>query len=283
LGLGRQGLVGPRMVGARLVGTRVVRLSLRVRLLSLPVCVDSGRAAGSSGVHRAGPSGSAIPGSGATGARSPVLVLLPGLQRVLSLRPRVSEGLDDGRPALDCATLGTALDRYEEPPMEHAASPTRRDQALAFDVWKYHASVGGADKDRMVQITTWLLGFSAGILSLHATGKLTAPWAPILLIVLGILVSALAAFVALLYGGYATWRWAIADQIATAEAKIAEAYPWSVLLPTNDPIKHPAGLSELPLWLVKPRAGKLARIFWFFFGVSMTSAVVHTVLLWRVV
>jgi hypothetical protein len=96
------------------------------------------------------------------------------------------------------------------------------------------ASVGGADKDRMVQITTWLLGFSAGILSLHATGKLTAPWAPILLIVLGILVSALAAFVALLYGGYATWRWAIADQIATAEAKIAEAYPWSVLLPTND-------------------------------------------------
>lgn len=167
--------------------------------------------------------------------------------------------------------------------MEHAASPTRRDQALAFDVWKYHASVGGADKDRMVQITTWLLGFSAGILSLHATGKLTAPWAPILLIVLGILVSALAAFVALLYGGYATWRWAIADQIATAEAKIAEAYPWSVLLPTNDPIKHPAGLSELPLWLVKPRAGKLARIFWFFFGVSMTSAVVHTVLLWRVV
>jgi hypothetical protein len=117
--------------------------------------------------------------------------------------------------------------------MEHAASPTRRDQALAFDVWKYHASVGGADKDRMVQITTWLLGFSAGILSLHATGKLTAPWAPILLIVLGILVSALAAFVALLYGGYATWRWAIADQIATAEAKIAEAYPWSVLLPTN--------------------------------------------------
>jgi hypothetical protein len=154
LGLGRQGLVGPRMVGARLVGTRVVRLSLRVRLLSLPVCVDSGRAAGSSGVHRAGPSGSAIPGSGATGARSPVLVLLPGLQRVLSLRPRVSEGLDDGRPALDCATLGTALDRYEEPPMEHAASPTRRDQALAFDVWEYHASVGGADKDRMVQITT---------------------------------------------------------------------------------------------------------------------------------
>ena len=37
-------------------------------------------------------------------------------------------------------------------------------QDNAFEAWKYHASVGGADKDRMIQIATWLLGFSAAII-----------------------------------------------------------------------------------------------------------------------
>lgn len=162
--------------------------------------------------------------------------------------------------------------------MESALGRSWNEEAVAFDVWKYYASVGGADKDRMVQITTWLLGFSAGILGLHATGKLTELRAALLLIVLGILVSVLAAFVALLYGGYATWNWAIADQIA-------RTYPWPELSPTNNPIpKSTAGWSAKPaLWLAKPRPGKLAPIFWLFFLVSMASAVIHLVLLCRAV
>lgn len=66
----------------------------------------------------------------------------------------------------------------------------------------------------MIKIVTWLLGFSTTIIGVYATGKLTEYFAKVLLIVLGILVSVLAAFTALLYGGYATWNWAIVDRIA---------------------------------------------------------------------
>lgn len=55
----------------------------------------------------------------------------------------------------------------------------------------------------MIKITTWLLRFSAAILGFLSTGKLTISWAE-LLICLGILISFLAAFVSLPYGGYAT-------------------------------------------------------------------------------
>ena len=64
-----------------------------------------------------------------------------------------------------------------------------------------------------------MLGLSAAIIGFYATGKLTEPLATVLLMVLGILVSVLAAFTTLLYGGYATWNWAIAD-------RIAESYDW---------------------------------------------------------
>jgi hypothetical protein len=141
------------------------------------------------------------------------------------------------------------------------------EEKLAFEVWKYYASAGGVDKDRMIQIATWLLGFSAGILSLFATGKLTVPLAVFLLLFLGILVSVLAAFVALLYGGYATRNWAIADQIA-------RTYAWPELLPTNNPIPQ-----STACWWAKPRPGKLAPVFWLFFIASIVSAVVHLFLL----
>ena len=32
------------------------------------------------------------------------------------------------------------------------------DEKLAFEVWKYYGGIGGADKDRMINIVTWLLG-----------------------------------------------------------------------------------------------------------------------------
>jgi hypothetical protein len=154
------------------------------------------------------------------------------------------------------------------------ASRSWTEEALAFEVWKYYATVGGADKDRMVHIASWLLGFSAGIFSLHATGKLTVPGAELLLTGLGGLVSLLAAFVALLYGGYATWNWAIGDQIA-------KTYAWPELFPTNDPIPKLTAnwWAKLAFGLAKPRVGTLAPVFWLFFIVSILSAVVHLVLL----
>jgi hypothetical protein len=148
-------------------------------------------------------------------------------------------------------------------------------ESTTFEVWKYYASVGGADKTMMIQITTWLLGFSAAILGFLSTGKLTILWAAELLICLGILISCLAAFVTLLYGGYATWNWAIADQIA-------KDYNWSLLLPKHNPIPKRTGPSRAALRLAKPCSGKVAPIFWFFFMISIGSAGLHTVLLYRV-
>jgi len=145
---------------------------------------------------------------------------------------------------------------------------------LAFEAWKYFASVGGSDKDRMIHIATWLLGFSAGIVGLQSTGKVTDSQAGGLLAVLGVLVSAVAAFVALLYGVYASWNWAIADEIA-------DAYRWLEALPKHDPFQRwPAHWSIKPiLWLGRPRPGQLAPVFWLFFGVSIVSLVVHLIML----
>ena len=110
LGRGSMGLGRQRLVGPRLVGTGLVRFSLRLRLsVPLRVFAAPGRAAGSHGVRRTGPSRAAKPVASAAGGAPVLLVLLRGFPNVLSLRPRVSEGMDDGRPALDRAALDTAL------------------------------------------------------------------------------------------------------------------------------------------------------------------------------
>ena len=77
------------------------------------------------------------------------------------------------------------------------------DPDLAFEMWKEYAGI----KDRMIQIATWLLAFSAGIIGFYATGKITKAQQALLWI--GVLVSVIAAFTALLYGGYAARNWAM--------------------------------------------------------------------------
>ena len=41
-----------------------------------------------------------------------------------------------------------------------------------YDLWKYYGAIGGADKDRMIQIVSWLLAFSSGILGAYASNQL---------------------------------------------------------------------------------------------------------------
>jgi hypothetical protein len=149
-------------------------------------------------------------------------------------------------------------------------------QNVAFEVWKYYASVGGADKDRMVQISTWLLAFSAAILGLLVSGEVSTVSATRLLTVLGILVSLVAGLIAVVYGGYAAWNWAIADEIA-------ELNQWEFLRPTHEPVgKKDMGV---PLKLAKPRPKRLAPIFWIFIAVATASTAVHVLILsgvWRI-
>jgi hypothetical protein len=142
---------------------------------------------------------------------------------------------------------------------------------LALEAWKYCGGIGGSDKDRMIQIVTWLLGFSAAIIAFQAKDELKHTSVTIL----GIVVSIAAAYVALLYGAYAAWNWGIADEIA-------KPYNWRELRPDHDPTRSSkAGWQRtLIRRLAKPCHGRIAPVFWAFFGFSLVSAVIHCVLLW---
>jgi hypothetical protein len=148
------------------------------------------------------------------------------------------------------------------------------DEKHAFEVWKYYGGIGGADKDRMIQIVSWLLGFSAAIVGAYASGKLLEPLAKVLLIVVGILISLLAMFVALMYGGYALWNWSIADQIA-------RTYKWTEQKPDYDPFEgtNISWTATFPLILARPCTNTIAPVFWAFFGISLGSLIIHVVLL----
>jgi hypothetical protein len=131
--------------------------------------------------------------------------------------------------------------------MGDAVEKTWCDDKLAFEVWKYYGSVGGGDKDTMIKIVTWLLGFSAAIIAFYAKDEIKAPLSTVLMLVLGVSVSIVAAFTALLYGGYATWNWAIADLIA-------ETYKWPEQSPSYDPVPRPKArrTAAFSLRLAKP-------------------------------
>ncbi len=148
------------------------------------------------------------------------------------------------------------------------------DESRAFEVWKYYGAVGGADKDRMVQIVTWLLGFSAAIIGFYANGGLSRPLGTLLLFVLGALISLLAAYVALLYGSYAAWNWSIAD-------RIARRYEWTEQMPDFVPFEGVEKVEKLPYVkrLAEPAEGRIAPVFKVFFCFSLASFLVHAFLM----
>jgi hypothetical protein len=161
-------------------------------------------------------------------------------------------------------------------------------EEVAFEVWKYHASIGGADKDRMIQIATLLFGFSAAIVGFIfkegvKTNQIVEPVAVSCLAIAGALVSLASAFITLLYGGYANRNWAKADQIA-------KDYGWKRLAPNDSPFPEAERLAERPLSLVgcalrlsatKLPDKQLAPVFEWFFGLSLVSLLMHlSILFW---
>lgn len=90
----------------------------------------------------------------------------------------------------------------------------KNQEQLAFEAWKYYATSGGTDKDRMIQIVSLLLGFSVTIISFHTKGEIKQDSIKPVLLYSGILVSLLAAFTAYFYGRCANRNWLIAREIA---------------------------------------------------------------------
>src|SRR5438128_2068543 len=79
-----------------------------------------------------------------------------------------------------------------------------------LELWKHFATFGGEDKNIMVAVVSWILGFSATIIGYIVTELLEYNWAwftnplkTFVIALLGGVASYAAGYVALLYGGYA--------------------------------------------------------------------------------
>jgi hypothetical protein len=118
----------------------------------------------------------------------------------------------------------------------------------ALELWKYFGGVGAADKNTMVTVETLLLTLSSTALGYLVTEifcfnpfSVTRPYQGLGVAMLGFGVSCVAAGLAVLYGGYSNWNWAMADLIARKQKEAIEArrprdqpkrpIKWETLLP----------------------------------------------------
>ena len=90
----------------------------------------------------------------------------------------------------------------------------------ALKAWEHFATTGGADKNTMTKVVSWLLAFSSTIIGYIATNSLnpdsfafSKPVATHFLAGIGFVVSIAAGSVAFIYGRYARINWARADMI----------------------------------------------------------------------
>lgn len=156
-------------------------------------------------------------------------------------------------------------------------------ESEAIQAWQYLESVGGSDKDRMVTASTWLLAFSGAIIGYSVTeGFGSNKYMSVLVLgILGVFVSVLAACVTLTYGGYANRNWARAHILAQQKG-------WNDLAPL---LRSRAGLeleeqrkTRRSIWplnwaeeLSRPEdpLSRLAPIFHWFFWFAVSSAGTH--------
>ncbi len=139
-----------------------------------------------------------------------------------------------------------------------------------IEIWKHFAVTGGADKERMVTITTWILGFSAAILGYLAINLIDysvvavkEPGKTRVLSCLGALVSAYGARVVLLYAGYTNWNWGKANSLAS---QLKTKFNIRELPPIGQNCR------ESPEPMSRPPIGDLLPIFrWFLIGAVFLS------------
>lgn len=166
-------------------------------------------------------------------------------------------------------------------------SSAHKNEPIASDyleLWKHHAAFGGEDKNRMVAVTTFVLGFSAAVLGIVASmpveeGSWVAfqePRRAIVFSALGTIVSGIAAYTVLLYAGYSNQNWRKADLIAAKQ-------PWGYLT-KNAGLSPRAGnhsLATLSEKLAKPCEpdSELAPVFVTFLVLSLIIMLVHVVVI----
>jgi hypothetical protein len=166
-----------------------------------------------------------------------------------------------------------------------SSTPPQSGAVDRLDLWKHFAQTGGNDKDRMINICSWLLAFSVALAGLTFVQEvhphlLSKRWTFVALAVFGFLTSLASALVALIYGGYANWNWAKADQIARLNE-------WKVLDPKNDPwtdeqkASSAGVLARCSRWLARPREtySSLAPVVVFYIVLSLVLAASHVAIM----
>jgi hypothetical protein len=155
-----------------------------------------------------------------------------------------------------------------------------------LEVWKHFAGMGGTDKNTMILVVSWLLGLAAGAigycvneLSDSPSAGLGQPVSVVAVSGLGLILSLLAAYVTLLYGGYANRNWAQADMVA-------RKHGWRDLLPegcAGEKTRRRWGLAATAWWFARPCDPErtLAPVFWVFSFLSIVSGVAHSIILVR--
>ena len=145
-----------------------------------------------------------------------------------------------------------------------------------FELWRYHDSIGGKDKNWMIQIATWLIGISIALLAFVVSANSCQFALRDYLPLLGAAVSALGFLVVLVYGGYARRHWAIADWIAEKKLFGNQVY---VVDPNNARPVRRRSLSAAANRLATCDNHSLAPVFKFFLFFCFASAIAHLVLL----
>jgi hypothetical protein len=94
-------------------------------------------------------------------------------------------------------------------------------KADKIQIWEHFVSSGGADKERMITIITWLLGLSATLLGYFGAqifdpgmGPFGVPSRAGVPAVFGMLASLFACYIEWEYRRHATWNWNRADDFA---------------------------------------------------------------------
>ena len=158
------------------------------------------------------------------------------------------------------------------------SSGSQRDASDMVALWKHFAETGDHDKNSMVQICNWLLAISVAIVGLAFakdvhTRFVNERWTFLILGSFGTVISLVSVSVALIYGGYANWNWAKADQVARDNN-------WNDLDPDHDPWTedqktHSWVLARWARCLSYPvnTYNRLAPIFIVYFGLSVLSAI----------
>jgi hypothetical protein len=156
-----------------------------------------------------------------------------------------------------------------------------------LEVWKHFADMGGTDKNTMIVAVSWLLGLAAaaiGYTLTHLSESTTVePMHTVSVLIvsaLGLVLSLLAAFVTVLYAGYANRNWAQADMIARKRG-------WRELLPQGCAGENTERrlLARAAWRLARPCVPdrELAPVFGVFTVLAIIAIVAHAVVLIRTV